>query len=68
MARGSGDEWLPCCIAHDLAAKSIANDLALGRCVAEVSPLMGMVMAVGALTIGTVYVAILRTSRRRKAG
>lgn len=62
---GSGDEWLNCCIAHDLATKSVAHDLALGRCVAEVSPVMGVIMTIGVLTFGTLYVAARRIRRRR---
>lgn len=61
---GTGEEWLHCCVAHDIAAKSVANDIALGQCVAAVSPAMGVVMAIGVLTLGTLYVAL----RRRYSG
>lgn len=63
---GTGDEWRHCCVAHDAAAKSIADDLAIGSCVADISPAMGLVMTLGVLTLGTVYVLVRRRLRRRK--
>lgn len=63
---GTGEEWLHCCVAHDLAAKTVASDLALGKCVAAVSPLMGAAMAVGVLTFGTLYVALRRRGKTGK--
>jgi hypothetical protein len=41
-----------------LIEKSLSGDIALGVCVAEVSPLMGALMGVGVLTLGTGYVAL----------
>lgn len=55
---GTGQEWIHCCKAHDAVEKSISGDIALGMCVAEISPLMGVLMGAGVLTFGTVYVAL----------
>jgi hypothetical protein len=55
---GTGKEWLSCCVDHDLIEKSISGDIALAVCVAEISPLMGVLMGAGVLTFGTAFVAL----------
>ena len=57
---GAGDEWLPCCQAHDLAPMNAHSAYELGACVASVSPWMGLVMMVGVLLFGPVYLMIRR--------
>ncbi len=62
---GRGNEWLHCCIDHDLVEKSLAGDLALGVCVAQESPTMGVLMGAGVLTLGTAYVVLKGRSKRK---
>jgi hypothetical protein len=63
---GTEDEWLHCCVAHDAVEKSLEGDLALGRCVAEVSPTMAGVMVAGVVVIGPAFLWIRKRLRERK--
>ena len=62
---GAGNEWLHCCINHDLTEKSLSGDIALGVCVAQVSPAMGVLMVAGVLSLGTAYVGLKRLQNRK---
>ena len=61
---GTGHEWLPCCQAHDLAPQTVQSALELGQCVARIDPSMGVVMALGVILLGPLYLAIKRTRTR----
>lgn len=52
---GAGNEWIHCCIDHDLIEKSIDGDLALAACVAQESPLMAGVMLAGVTMLYPVW-------------
>lgn len=57
--------WAHCCEIHDHSALDTASAIALGRCVAATGhPIMGVVMAVGVILFGGIYVAIKRRWRR----
>lgn len=63
---GTGKEWLHCCKAHDAIEKSLSGDIALGLCVAEVSPLMGVIMFFGVAVFGTAFIAIRWLFKRKR--
>lgn len=62
---GTSDEWLGCCQIHDQAAMTVDSAVALGACVAKVSPVMGLVMMIGVAVLGPAYLAIRRRQNRR---
>jgi hypothetical protein len=62
---GTGDEWLHCCQAHDAVAKGLEGDLALGICVAEVSPTMAITMTVGVVLIGPGFIWLRKKLKQR---
>lgn len=63
---GTGQEWLHCCQAHDGVEKSLSGDIALGLCVAEVSPLMGVIMFLGVVLLGPTFIAVRRLLKRKR--
>ena len=60
---GTGQEWLPCCQAHDTVEMTTRSAVELGACVAKVSPVMGLIMMVGVLVFGPIYLAFRRKRR-----
>ncbi len=65
---GSGDEWLHCCVAHDLSnLPMLASDLELYRCVADAGYWwVAIVMLIGLATVGLAVRAYWRLSRRNR--
>jgi hypothetical protein len=63
---GTGQEWLHCCQAHDAVEKSLSGDIALGLCVAEVSPLMGAIMFSGVVLFGGAFIALRGLLKRKR--
>ncbi len=61
---GTGQEWLPCCQAHDLAPMTLQSAADLGACVAKVSPWMGLIMMIGVAVFGPIYLATRRLKKR----
>lgn len=55
---GTGNEWLPCCQAHDMVPMTVQSAVDLGACVARESPIMGLVMMVGVLVFGPIYLML----------
>lgn len=65
---GKGNEWVHCCIGHDLVEKSREGDEVLRQCVSNseallfnainISPFMAEVMHAGLGTFGVVFVLL----------
>lgn len=62
---GTGDEWLHCCVAHDLSdLPMLASDIVLARCVADAGHgWMAPVMLAGLVTLGVIYRVAARLFR-----
>lgn len=64
---GRGDEWLHCCIEHDLSTEAWqASNMTLYDCVAAAGyEVMAAVIYVGVATLGTLLVLVTRRRFRR---
>jgi hypothetical protein len=60
---GTGQEWLHCCVAHDQVDMTFQSALNLGQCVAATSPVMGLIMTIGVLAFGPVYLSLWQRRR-----
>ncbi len=61
---GTGDEWLHCCVAHDLSTEPwMQSNIDLFQCVSDAGYSgMATLMLIGVATLGTIFIVL--TGRR----
>lgn len=72
---GNGHEWISCCQAHDVFYEThngwlefIGAHWNLAKCVAATGhPVMAVIMFVGLLTLGFIYLLYLKAKREMKS-